>query len=138
MRRSTKRQSSRLFHNFFRVVHRGPLRVARNYVKVYIGRILLGGAYRSFISDTQADLDNQISTYHSTNGGTIEFSGPAYFLIDKVNIYNLLQLYVQKYSVSPFTPSAAWGQSYSFFQDGLLAKSSPRGGARENWSQIQS
>lgn len=98
--------------------------MARNYVEFWSSRLNVGGNYVSFIKGEQQEVIDQANAYQAINGGTFDWNGKrGYFLLNKSNLIGLLGNWVTHY------PSAL-GSTWVFFQDGLLAKESPR----DTWS----
>jgi len=96
----------------------------RNYVEFYTARVNLGGNYNSFVDATADGVTQQAQNFVNTFGGTIEWTGaPAYMLLNKTNVLGLLRNWVTHYP-------AAFGSTWSFFQNGLRASQSPR----DSWS----
>jgi hypothetical protein len=97
----------------------------RNYCEVYIARFSSGGnVVKSLVYGTNEELKFFVQSYQLTNPGAVpDFMGRAYVLLDKQNVVGLLQVITAHYD-------AFLNSSWALFQDGLLAKSSPR----DTWS----
>lgn len=99
--------------------------MARNYYLMFTGRCTLGGNRFSFIGATEEEVVAKVELFKLINPtATIDWNGKrGYFLVNKANVIGLLDNWVQ-YNFGAFQ------SSWLFFQDGLIAKESPR----QTWS----
>jgi len=96
----------------------------RNYVEFYTARVNQGGNYVSFVAATPDAVTELAQNYVNNFGGSIDWTAaPAYLLLNKGNAIALLVNWVTHYQ-------AAFGSTWHFLQDGLIAKSSPK----KTWS----
>src|SRR5678816_3051133 len=97
----------------------------RNYTLFWIARTLKSGSYKSFAGEDRETVETAVATYLAANPTAIVdiATTKAYLLSNKSHLVGLINTWL-------VTRSDAWGSSWSFLQDGLIAKESPR----KTWS----
>lgn len=99
--------------------------MARNYYQFWIARTIKAGAYKSFADETRSKVETAVTTYLNANPTAVLdiATTKAYVKLNKTNAVGLIKTWL-------ISRQDAWGSTWSFLQDGLIATESPR----DDWS----